>query len=80
VWTVGDRRRTDAEARDRAQLILGAVSLVLWFVVAFGLAITWYVDDSTPQPIFMAGGIALIVAAAPWLMYKPLVRRLRATH
>jgi len=49
-------------------------------VVAFGLAITWYVDDNTPQPIFMAGGIALIVAALPWLIYKPLVRRLRATH
>ena len=58
-------------------MILGAVSLVLWFVVAFGLAITWYVDDNTPQPIFMAGGIALMVAALPWLAYKPLVRRLR---
>ncbi|HLZ26068.1 MAG TPA: hypothetical protein VKV73_01955 [Chloroflexota bacterium] len=69
--------RTDAEARDRAQLILGAVSLVLWFAVAFGLAIAWYVDDNTPQPIFMAGGIALIVAALPWLAYRPLVRRFR---
>lgn len=69
--------RTDSEARDRAQMILGAVSLVLWFVVAFGLAISWYIDDNTPQPIFMAGGIALIVAAVPWLAYNALVRRLR---
>ena len=65
------------EARDRAQFILGAISLVLWFGVAFGLAITWFVDDNTPQPIFMAGGLALIVAALPWLAYKALVRRLR---
>lgn len=68
--------RTDSEARDRAQMILGAVSLVLWFAVAFGLAIAWYVDDNTPQPIFMAGGIALVVAAVPWLGYGWLVRRL----
>ena len=73
-----ERRRTDAEARDRAQMILGAVSLVLWFGVAFGLSIAWYVDDNTPQPIFMAGGIALLVAALPWLAYKPLLRRFRA--
>jgi high-affinity Fe2+/Pb2+ permease len=65
-----------AEARDRAQMILGAVSLVVWFGVAFGLAIRWYVDDNTPQPIFMAGGIALLVAAMPWLAYGWLVRRL----
>jgi protein-S-isoprenylcysteine O-methyltransferase Ste14 len=69
--------RTESEARDRAQFILGAVSLVLWFAVAFGLAIAWFVDDNTPQPIFMAGGIALIVAAIPWLLYRPLVRHLR---
>jgi membrane protein YdbS with pleckstrin-like domain len=69
--------RTDGEARDRAQMILGAVSLIVWFVVAFGLAIAWYVDDNTPQPIFMAGGIALMIAAVPWLAYRPLVRRLR---
>ena len=69
--------RSDSEARDRAQMILGAVSLVLWFAVAFGLAIAWYVDDNTPQPIFMAGGIALLIAAVPWLGYGWLVRRLR---
>jgi hypothetical protein len=72
-------QRTDSEVRDRVQMILGAVSLVLWFVVAFGLAIRWYVDDNTPQPIFMAGGIALLVAGIPWLAYRPLVRRLRKT-
>jgi hypothetical protein len=58
-------------------MILGAVSLVVWFAVAFGLAVAWFVDDNTPQPIFIAGGIALVVAAVPWLAYRPLVRRLR---
>ena len=65
-----------AEARDRAQFILGAVSLVLWFIVAFALGVRWYIDAETAQPILMAGGIALMVAAMPWLLYKPLVRRL----
>ena len=53
--------RTDGEARDRAQMILGGVSLVVWFVVAFGLAIAWFVDDNTPQPIVIA------LAAATYL-------------
>jgi hypothetical protein len=68
---------SDSEARDRAQMILGAVSLVIWFAVAFGLGVAWFVDDNTPQPIFMAGGVALVVATIPWLAYRPLVRRLR---
>ena len=33
--------RTRQEARDRAQFILGAISLVVWFVVAFALGVTW---------------------------------------
>ena len=66
--------RTTAEARDRAQFILGAISLVVWFVVAFALGVRWYVDENTAQPILLAGGIALAVAAVPWLAYRPLVR------
>jgi hypothetical protein len=65
-----------AEAIERAQLILGAISLVIWFAVAFTLAVRWFVDDNTPQPIFLAGGIALIAAALPWLGYRTLVERL----
>jgi hypothetical protein len=67
---------TTADARDRAKFILGAISLVIWFVVAFGLSIPWYIDEDTPQPILMAGGIALMIAAVPWLAYEPLARRL----
>jgi uncharacterized membrane protein len=67
----------EAEARVRAQFILGAISLVIWFLVAFGLSYAWFVDEYTARPILMAGGIALLVAAVPWLAYKPLVRRLR---
>jgi membrane protein YdbS with pleckstrin-like domain len=73
---VGGERLQD-EARDRAQFILGAISLVIWFLVAFALGVRWYIDDNTPQPILMAGGIALLVAALPWLAYPALVRRLR---
>jgi hypothetical protein len=71
--------RIDSEARDRAQFILGAISLVIWFVVAFALGVKWFIDENTAQPILMAGGIALMVAAIPWLAYKPLVRRLSET-
>ncbi len=73
--------RVESEIRDRAQFILGAISLVIWFAVAFTLGVKWFIDEDTPQPILMAGGIALAVAATPWLAYKPLVRRLgkRAT-
>jgi membrane protein YdbS with pleckstrin-like domain len=68
--------QTASEVRDRAQLILGAISLVIWLIVAFALGVVWYIDEDTPLPILMAGGIALIFAALPWLAYRPLVRRL----
>jgi hypothetical protein len=58
-------------------MILGAVSLVVWFFVAFGLSVPWYINEDTPQPILMAGGIALAVAAVPWLAYPWVVKRLR---
>lgn len=67
---------TIADARDRAQFILGAISLVIWFAVAFTLGVRWYIDDETAQPILMAGGIAFMVAAVPWLAYRWLVRKL----
>jgi hypothetical protein len=72
--------RRESEARDKAQMILGGLSLVIWFVVAFWLAISWYIDDNTPQPILMAGGIALAVAALPWLAYEPLARWLAVSR
>jgi membrane protein YdbS with pleckstrin-like domain len=64
------------QARDRAQMILGAISLVIWLIVAFALGVVWYIDEDTPQPILLAGGIALMIAALPWLAYRPLLRRL----
>ena len=69
----------DVDARDRAQFILGAISLVIWFVVAFTLGVWWYVDEDTAQPILMAGGIAFAIAAIPWLGYPALVRRFGKT-
>lgn len=68
--------KTTAEARDKAQFILGAVSLVIWFIVAFALGVRWYIDEDTAQPILMAGGIAFMIAALPWLAYPLLAKRL----
>jgi hypothetical protein len=56
------------------------VSLVVWFVVAFGLGVRWYVDEYTAPPILLAGGVALVVAASPWLAYRWLVHRLSANR
>jgi hypothetical protein len=68
--------RTIAEARERAQLILGAVSLVVWFAVSFSLAVTWLLQGAPDSRIILAGMIALAVAAVPWLGYRRLVERL----
>lgn len=65
-----------SDARDRAQFILGAVSLVIWFIVAFALGVRWYIDEDTAQPILLAGGIAFSICVLPWLAYPWLVRRL----
>ena len=68
--------RTPQEAAERAQMILGAVSLVIWFAVAFGLAVPWLLQGAPESRIILAGFIALGVAAVPWLAYRPLVKRL----
>jgi hypothetical protein len=68
--------RTPQEAAERAQLILGAISLVIWFGVAFGLAVPWLLQGAPESRVILAGFIALGVAALPWLAYRPLVRRL----
>jgi uncharacterized membrane protein len=65
----------EADARDRAQFLLGAISLIVWFLVAFGLSVMWFVDEYSARPILMAGGVAFMIAALPWLAYRPLVRR-----
>jgi hypothetical protein len=65
------------EAQTRAQFILGAISLVIWLVAAFGLSVAWFVDEYTARPVLMAGGIALLLAALPWLAYPRLVQRLQ---
>ena len=67
--------RPDSEARDLAQFVLGAISLVVWFLVAFALSYAWFIDEYSARPILMAGGIAFGVAALPWLAYRRLVRR-----
>ena len=69
--------RRQSEARERAQFVLGAISLVIWLVVAFTLSVSWFVDEYTAPPILMAGGIAFAVAVLPWIAYPWLVRRLR---
>jgi len=68
--------RTPQEAAERAQMILGAVSLVIWFAVAFGLAVPWLLQGAPESRIILAGFIALGVAAVPWLAYRSLVKGL----
>ena len=58
-------------------MLLGALSLVVWFAVAFGLAIVWQVNENRASQIMLAGGIAVALAALPWLGYPRLVEALR---
>jgi hypothetical protein len=69
---------TIAEARERAQLILGFVSLLIWFAVAYGLAVTLYLQTHTQRAILLSGVVALGFAAIPWLGYRRLAERLAA--
>jgi hypothetical protein len=61
-------------------MILGAVSLVIWFGVAFTLAVSWLLAGAPESRIILAGFIALAVAAIPWLGYWRLVRWLTHTR
>ena len=70
-------RPTD-DTSERAQFILGALSLAIWLIVAFGLATIFGVtqEDDTPH-IMTAGGIAFMCAALPWVYYPRLIERLK---
>ncbi|MBV9356802.1 MAG: hypothetical protein JO023_14910 [Chloroflexi bacterium] len=67
----------ERRARERTEAILGLISLIIWFALAFSLAIHFGVDEDHPQPTLMAGGLALVVAALPWLSYRWLLGRSR---
>jgi membrane protein DedA with SNARE-associated domain len=67
----------ERRARERTEAILGLISLVIWLAVAFSLAITLGVDEDHPEPTLMAGGVALVIAAVPWLAYRWLLERSR---
>jgi len=49
---------------------------LVWFAVAFGLAVPWLIAGAPESRIILAGAIALGASALPWLAYKPLVHRL----
>jgi hypothetical protein len=68
------RPRSDQEAREFAQAVLGLVSLVVWFGLSFGVAIAMQLTYSNNRTIMMIGGVALVIAALPWLGYHRLVK------
>ena len=64
------------EAIEHVQARLAGVSFVIWMIVSFGIVIVF--DLAHPQTqslIIRAGGIALAVAAIPWVAYRPWIRR-----
>ena len=61
----------EQEAREAVQLRLGALSLVLWFAVAFALVVLFTTPHATRAPQYLQiGSVALLVAALPWLGYR----------
>lgn len=65
------------EAEERWQMILGLISLVVWFAVSFALilAMDAILGPGRPSRIIVAGTIAALAAAAPWIPYQRLVQR-----
>lgn len=61
---------------EQAQLILGAFSLIVWFVITFWLIMSWNVADGPPPAIMTAGTLGLLVAALPWLFVRKLADEL----
>ena len=62
------------DARDVVQFPLGCLSLVLWLVVVFVFFLAFNLwTRVTSTPLLMAGGLALVVAALPWLAYPRMV-------
>ena len=70
----------ERRARERTEAILGLISLVIWLALAFSLAVHFGVDEDHPQPTLMAGGLALVVAALPWVSYRWLLGRARRRY
>ncbi len=70
----------ERRARERTEAILGLISLIIWFALAFSLAFLFGVDEDNPQPTLMAGGLALVVAALPWVSYRWLLSRSRRRY
>lgn len=65
----------EQEARERVQLRLGFLSLVLWFLISFGLVAALNLPAyGRGAPIIMAGFLGLALSALPWLGYRRLVR------
>jgi hypothetical protein len=67
-------RGAEAEARERVQMVLGLLSLVIWFVVACAVVVALDLPRSgRPSQVLLVGLGALLVAALPWLGYRRLV-------
>ena len=66
----------EQDARDYVQLRLGLASLVIWFVVAFGVVAVLGGMGAVMRASFLLplGALALLPAAAPWLAYERMVR------
>lgn len=68
--------RVQQEARDWAQVRLGFVSFVIWFVLTFGLIVLFDLTSYRRGSILlMVGGLCFLVAALPWVAYPRLVAR-----
>lgn len=62
-----------AKAREKAQAMLMAASVIIWAAVTFGLAVPIYLATGFRPVTLIVGFAALGVAALPWLAYRRLV-------
>ena len=63
------------EARERVRFVLSALTMVLWFLLTFGVAAALQAQRwEHPARVIPLGFALLPVAALPWLAYRRLVR------
>ncbi len=65
----------ERDARETVQMWLSFASTIIWFAVTFTLAVMLDLPNSeSPARVIPLGFAMLLVAATPWIAYRPLVR------
>ena len=75
------RESIERDAREAVQARLALLTLTLWVILTFSLAVPLQLAGGGRAPLIIAIGFAaLVVAALPWLQYGRLVEERLRRH